>query len=138
MRWMIDLNVVLDVFQRREPFYEASAQILSKVLRREATGCLPSHLLTTLHYVLQRNGNAETAGEVLDWVLEHLEIVPQDLATFQRARQLPFADFEDAALASAAEKAGCQLIVTRNVKDFSGSPVPASTPAELLAAESSP
>ena len=53
--------------------------------------------------------------------------------TFVRARSLSFTDFEDAALASAAEAAGCTQIVTRNVADFARSPVPALTPEELLA-----
>ena len=46
----------------------------------------------------------------------------------------PLTDFEDAALASAAEAAGCELIITRNVADFGSSPVPAVTPEEFLLA----
>jgi hypothetical protein len=51
-----------------------------------------------------------------------------------RARGLAFDDFEDAVVAAAAEKLHCRWIVTRNVVDFASSPVPAVTPAELLAA----
>lgn len=39
-------------------------------------------------------------------------------------------------LASAAEAAGCKLILTRNVADFGASPVPAVTPEEFLLAGS--
>lgn len=62
-----------------------------------------------------------------------MEIVPEGKPKFLQARSLTFSDFEDAVVASAAQLAGCERIVTRNVADFAGSPVPAVTPEELLA-----
>jgi len=134
MRFMLDLNVLLDVVQRREPFYAASAAVLSQAVEGPSVACLPGHALTTLYYVVAKHAGQEEAGILVDWVLAHLEIVPQDRAQFIRARSLRFDDFEDAALASAAEAAGCELIVTRNVADFALSPVAAITPEELLRA----
>jgi predicted nucleic acid-binding protein len=129
---MLDLNVLLDVVQRREPFYAASATVLSQAVEESGTSCLPGHALTTLHYIVTKYAGREQANTLVDWVLAHLEIVPQDRAQFVRARNLRFDDFEDAALASAAEAAGCKLILTRNVADFGASPVPAVTPEEFL------
>jgi nucleoside phosphorylase len=57
-----------------------------------------------------------------------------DKTNFQRARQLQLKDFEDAVVASVAEASGSDYIVTRNVPDFAGSPVPAMTPTEFLEA----
>lgn len=133
MRWMIDLNVVLDVIQEREPFHAASAQVLSEVVAGRVEGCLAAHALTTLHYIVARHVSRERADEAVDWALRHFVLVPQDREVFLRARILAMADFEDAALAAAAEKVGCDSIVTRNVGDFAGSPIPAVTPEELLA-----
>ncbi|HEX4496524.1 MAG TPA: PIN domain-containing protein [Thermoanaerobaculia bacterium] len=133
---MLDLNVLLDVVQRREPFYAASATVLSQAVEGTDASCVPGHILTTLHYILSKNAGRKRADTVVDWVLAHLEIVPQDRAQFVRARSLRFDDFEDAALASAAEAAGCKLILTRNVADFETSPVPAVTPEEFLLAGS--
>ena len=48
------------------------------------------------------------------------------------ARALGFADYEDAVVAMAAQKARCAYIVTRNVRDFQSAPVPAVTPAEFM------
>jgi predicted nucleic acid-binding protein len=136
MRVMLDLNVLLDVVQRREPFYAASATVLSQAVEGPDVSCLPGHALTTLHYIVAKHAGREQADTLVDWVLAHLEIVPQDHAQFVRARNLRFNDFEDAALASAAEAAGCKLILTRNVADFGASPVPAVTPEEFLLAGS--
>lgn len=136
MKVMLDLNVLLDVVQRREPFYAASAAVLSKAVEGPDVSCLPGHALTTLHYIVAKHAGREGADTLVDWVLAHLEIVPQDRSQFVRARNLRFDDFEDAALASAAEAAGCKLILTRNVADFGASPVPAVTPEEFLLAGS--
>jgi predicted nucleic acid-binding protein len=134
MKVMVDLNVLLDVAQRREPFYAASAAVLSRAVEGLDLACVPSHVLTTLHYIVAKYAGRDQADTVVDWVLAHLEIVPQDRPQFVRARSLRFEDFEDGALASAAEAAGCQWIVTRNVADFALSPVAAVTPEELLLA----
>jgi hypothetical protein len=134
MRVMVDLNVLLDVAQQREPFYAASAAVLSQTIEGPNVACLPGHALTTLHYIVAKYAGQEPAGVLIDWILEHLEVVPQDRAQFVRARSLKLTDFEDAALASAAEAADCELIITRNVADFGSSPVPAVTPEEFLLA----
>jgi predicted nucleic acid-binding protein len=134
MRVMLDLNVLLDVAQKHEPFYAASASVLSRAVVRTDAACLASHSLTTLHYIVAKYAGREQGDTLVDWVLAHLEIVPQDRAQFVRARSLDFDDFEDAALASAAEAAGCEMIITRNLADFASSPVPAVTPEEFLLA----
>lgn len=105
---MLDLNVLLDVVQKREPFYAASATVLSQAVEEPGTSCLPGHALTALHYIVAKYVGREQANTLVDWVLAHLEIVPQDRAQFVRARNLRFDDFENAALASAAEAAGCK------------------------------
>jgi predicted nucleic acid-binding protein len=127
MRLMLDLNVLLDVAQRREPFYAASAKVLSQAVEGQSVACLPGHALTTLHYIVSKYAGREHAGTLVDWVLTHLEIVPQDRLQFIRARSLRFKDFEDAAVACAAEAAGCEPSITRNVADF-------GSPEELLLA----
>jgi predicted nucleic acid-binding protein len=133
MRLLFDINVLLDVFRRREPFYSASAEALTKVAEHEEIGCLPCHALTTLYYLIRRDTGRQQAGEVVDWLLVHFEIIPQDKLLFSRARTLEILDFEDSALAAAAEAARCDLILTRNVTDFLKSPVQAMTPLEFLA-----
>jgi hypothetical protein len=50
-----------------------------------------------------------------------------------RALDWPMPDFEDALQAAAALACGAAYIVTRNGRDFLGSPVPAITPEEFLA-----
>ena len=133
MKVLVDLNVLLDVIQRREPHYQHSAAILSRVAAGDLEAAVPGHALTTVHYVVARFQGVEVADQAVDWMLARLDVVPEGLGTFLRARQLDLADFEDAVVASAAEQARCERIITRNVEDFRRSPIAAVTPQELEA-----
>jgi predicted nucleic acid-binding protein len=39
----VDINVLLDVFQKREPHYAASARVLAMIQQGELTGVFPAH-----------------------------------------------------------------------------------------------
>lgn len=128
----VDINVVLDVFQKREPHYAASARVLSLVASKVVAGVFPAHGLTTLYYLVRRHSSRVGADKVMEEVLGHFDIGNLDAAGWQSARQLGLADFEDAVVAMVAVQTGSSFIVTRNVTDFAGSTVPAVTPADFL------
>jgi len=129
---LLDLNVLLDVVQQRVPHYEASAQVLSCARRGEITAAIPAHAVTTLFYVLRKASGQAVAEATTDWLLQHFEIARIDKTVLEAARALPMSDFEDAVVAASASD--CQFIVTRNVADFTGAPVPVITPSALLEA----
>lgn len=132
MKLMVDLNVLLDVVQNRQPHYEASAQLLDFALRYRC-GCLPSHVLTTCYYLVKKYADEQTAEELTDWLLQNFDVLPATKGTFLRARCLNFKDFEDAVVSASAEEHHCDYIITRNSRDFSGSQVLVLSPAEFVA-----
>jgi predicted nucleic acid-binding protein len=132
MKVLLDLNVLLDVVQNRVPHYHDSASVLSLARLGEIQAALPVHAFTTLYYILAKAAGKPKAGQTIDWLLAHFEVAIADRAVLRRARQLPLADFEDAVVASLAEAGQCDHIITRNVPDFAGSPVPALTPTDFL------
>ena len=134
MKITVDLNVLLDVAQSRLPHYHASEEVLRRARSGEYEAVLPGHAITTLHYIIEKWSGTNLANQTIDGLLADFVIHPSDKTNFQRARQLPLKDFEDALVASVAEATGSDYIVTRNVPDFAGSPVPAITPTEFLEA----
>jgi len=132
MKITVDLNVLLDVAQNRLPHYHASEEVLHRARLGEYAAVLPGHALTTLHYIIEKHSGTDLANQTVDGFLADFAVHPVDKANFQRARQLPLKDFEDAVVAAVAETTGSQYIVTRNVPDFAGSPVPAIAPIEFL------
>jgi predicted nucleic acid-binding protein len=130
---LVDLNVILDVVQAREPHYQASANVIDRVVLKQEEAALAGHAITTVHYLVTRYRNRKTADETVDWLLRHFRIATVGEHQLRRAQALAWPDFEDAVVAAAAESAECSCIVTRNVRDFKKNPLPAFTPEEYLA-----
>lgn len=132
MRVMYDLNVLLDVVQKKEPHYRASAVAVSKAVAGGVTAVFPCHGVTTLHYLVGRYATKKQADAVVDWLLARFSIGSAGAAELSRARGLSLRDLEDAVVVAVAEAAGCDLIVTRNLADFTGAPLRVMTPEEFL------
>ena len=128
----VDINVLLDVFQKREPHYAASAQVVSMVADGTLVGVFPAHGLTTLYYLVRKHASKPNAETAMDRVLDHFQIGNLDNAGWREARLLPFADFEDAAVATVAKSSTSAFVITRNVGDFTASRVPAISPTDFL------
>lgn len=132
MTLMIDLNIILDFAQKREPFFQHSAIILSEVLKKNVQGVLASHAITTIYYLVSKAANDERAGEIIDWLLSNFRIQSADKPVFMEARTIEINDFEDAVVSVLAHRAECDFIITRNVKDFKFSKIPAIPPEEYV------
>jgi predicted nucleic acid-binding protein len=130
---LIDLNVILDVLQRREPFYDMSARVLAAAETGLIEGWIAAHSLTTLFYLVARYQSTEQARVALTDLLTFLSVAAVNHEVIEQALNLPYPDFEDAVQMMAAVRSGVQYLVTRNVRDYGMGPLPVLQPAELLA-----
>ncbi len=118
MKAIIDLDVMLDFLQRREPFFEDAACVMDAVLYGRVRGVLAAHAVTTLHYFLTRGAEKCRTEEVIGWLLEVFDVAPCTKEVLLAAGGLDMADYEDAVTAVCAQRAACSHIVTRNLSDF--------------------
>jgi predicted nucleic acid-binding protein len=132
MKALLDLNVLLDVIQNRQPHFADSARVLSAARSGEFEALIPFHAVTTIFYLVERAQDTNVAGQTVDWLLEHFDVPEADKNTLLQARKLKMGDFEDAVVASVAARRGCDFIISRNAADFSTSPVKAISPADFL------
>lgn len=133
MNILFDTNILLDVYLKREGFFEESAFLIAQVELESITGWVGSTTVTTIHYLVAKWKDAETAKTVIESSLKLFNISPVNRAVLEEALQLAFSDFEDAALHQSAIHANLDGIVTRNKKDFSKASLPIYTPSELIA-----
>jgi predicted nucleic acid-binding protein len=133
IRVLVDLNVIIDVLQNRQPFYEDSAGVLDSIASQEATGWLAAHSVTTLFYVITRFRNRETAVKAVTELLESFTVANVDDAVIRKAIAMGWTDFEDAVQMAAAEGSGVDYLITRNIKDYESGPVAVIQPAAFLA-----
>jgi predicted nucleic acid-binding protein len=130
---LIDLNLILDVLQKREPFYTTSARVLAYAETGQIDGVVAAHTMTTLFYLIAKDQSADQARVILTNLLQFLSIAMVDQTIIEQALNLPYKDFEDAVQMMSAVQAGAQYLVTRNIRDYKAGPLPALQPAELLA-----
>jgi len=132
-RILIDLNVVVDVLYKREPFFEASAAVLAAAEAGHIEGWLAAHSVTTLFYLIARNTSPAAARVHLTLLVQFLKIAAVDGRAIEQALALPYRDFEDAVQMMAGVHAGVEHVVTRDLSGFKAGPLPTLTPPELLA-----
>ncbi len=130
---LLDINVVLDVFLARSPWLADSASVIQAGFDGKVTAHLSAASLPTIFYLVRRNADLDKARAVVKECLNSFQILPVDRQTPDLAATLPTSDFEDNVLIVSARLARLDAIVTRDPKGFAGSPVPAMSPAELLA-----
>jgi predicted nucleic acid-binding protein len=129
---LVDLNVILDVLQNRQPFYEDSAGVIDVVVRGEATGWLAAHSLTTLFYIISRVRSREAAVQALTNLLKSFTVAAVDDSVIRKALAWGWTDFEDAVQMATADAEKIDYLITRNVNDFENGPVPVMQPAAFL------
>lgn len=132
-RILIDLNVLVDALNRREPFFEASANVLAMVETGRIDGWIAAHSVTTLFYLIAKDTSRDMARVHLLNLLRFLKIAPVDYRTIEQALALPYRDFEDAVQMIAGVHAGVECVVTRDPADFKSGPLPTLSPIEMLA-----
>jgi len=130
---LIDLNVLVDVFNRREQFFEASAEVLAAAATGKIEGWLAAHTVTTLFYLIAKDTSGQAARVHLTTLIQFLKIATVDARTIEQALALPYKDYEDAVQMMAGVHAGVEYVVTRNPSDFKAGPLPVLSPGELLA-----
>lgn len=133
MRLMIDANIILDVLQAREP-HVADSSIISKMCE---TNLVEGHISTlsfaNLVYIMRREldpGKIEEVLKALNLIYRFDDLTQADI---MNAASLKWHDFEDAVQAAIAKRTGADYIITRNVRDFAASEIPALMPSEFLA-----
>jgi predicted nucleic acid-binding protein len=133
VRLFFDLNVVLDVLARRQPWFEHSAAVLSLVDGTETEGFVAAHTVTTLTYLLSKyHGRERTAAALID-LLSLVRAVNVDHERLLAALSLGWSDFEDAVQAVCALGISADYLITRDPKGFPALSIPVATPSELLA-----
>ena len=55
MKIFLDINVILDVLAKREPWFEDSAAVLSLLETDEFEGIVAAHSVTTLFYLASKH-----------------------------------------------------------------------------------
>ena len=130
---LLDTDVLIDIALDRHPHSGPASKLLDRIERGSQGAYIAWHTVSNFYYLVASSRGGTNARDFIVDLTRFVRVAPTDTEAIQYAAELPMADFEDAMQVAAARSCGARHIVTRNVKDFARSPIPAITPQEALA-----
>lgn len=132
MRLLIDANILLDVLQDCAPHVRDSALIWKLCETERAEGFISALTFANLVYILRKSLSPQLVYDLLRQLKLIFRIADLGAEDLERAAALTWDDYEDAIQAVTAQRLRADYIITRNIGDFTESPIPAVTPAAFL------
>ncbi len=132
MKLFWDTNVMLDFLGERDPFYISAAKIATLADKREIKIIASALSYATISYFLTKYEGLEKTKDKLRKFKIISEICELDELIIEKGLNSDFSDFEDSLQYFSALRTDCDIIITRNGKDFKKSQIPVMTPDEFL------
>lgn len=132
MKILIDTNVILDVLIDRKEFVEDAVKVLKLCEIKRVEGYVSAMTFPNLVYIMRKQLKREEVKEVVERLCLLLFVAELQAEDIRRAAALEIADYEDALQCAQAMRIKADFIITRNIKDFKNSAVPALTPGAFL------
>lgn len=130
---LLDINVILDVWQERHPHYEASARLLGLCEKNKIKGLVSAASYGVLHYISTKSIGPAKTKHLLMLLKSITHVAALDDSAIEKALASGFSDFEDALQYYSGLACGAQAIITRNKRDFRKAKIPVLTPEEFFA-----
>jgi len=133
MKVLLDTNVLLDIVEKREPFFSASYQVFMKSATKEIDAIIGASSVTDIYYIA--NKNCKNAKQALNYIIDLLNVVnavDTKSVDIQNAIKLNMPDFEDAVVTATAMRENVQYIITRNTDDYKNASISSISPADFL------
>ncbi len=75
---LFDTNIILDVLEKRLPFYDSSKSILESCVSGNVTGYIALHSISNIFYILRKRYSAADRRKLLLDILDLLQVAGAD------------------------------------------------------------
>jgi len=130
---LCDINVILDIFLKRDPHYAPAARLFSLIEEKKLQGYLSAQSFPTMFYLLSRELKRDKAMRVLEKLRIVFRVAAVDEKVIDLSLVSNFKDFEDAVQYYSALHVKADCLITRNKSDYRADRIPVMTPDEFLA-----
>ena len=128
----VDSDVILDVLEKRDLFYEYSAQILSLGDEKKVKLVTTSLAFANIYYLLRKHLGIEKAKESLRKLRIIVDVISVNAKEVDLALNSELSDFEDALQYFTALDGKIEFIITRNVCDYKNPKLIVQTPQQYI------
>lgn len=132
MKLFLDTNVLLDIFMRREPYYDASAQVVYACERGQFTGGFTTLSACNIVYALRKQLGSEQTLEAMRQLVRIIEPIGTSVASLLQSLEDPKTDFEDTMQSQCALEWNADMIITRDKSGFANCSISVLTPSDFL------
>jgi len=132
-RLFLDTNVVIDLLGERKPYYNSIARIATLADKKKVKLIISALSYPIIFFILSKY----EAPEIVKEKLRKFKIISitADLTdqVIDKGLASKFTDFEDSLQYHCAINLACNILITRNEKDFKTASIPVMKPKEYLA-----
>ena len=128
----LDTNIIIDFLGERKEFYEAAAKILSLADNKKIKTYTSPTSISNSYYLLSKFENTKVVLEKIRRLKLICNISIMDNEVIEKAINSEFKDFEDAMQYYSAISSKCDIIITRNEKDFKTALLPVMNAESFL------
>lgn len=133
MNVLIDTNVILDAVMNRTPHADAAQKLFLLAAEDNINASITANSVTDIYYLVNKSyRNVEQSKQVLLKLFTLFKIADATGIDCQKALDLNMSDYEDALVATIAKRIKADYIITRNLKDFENSPIPAVSAEDFV------
>lgn len=133
MKVLIDTCVLVDFLQKREPFEADARNVMLLIANNFVEGYTTAKAVTDIFYLAHRmTHNNEEARKIIAGLITLVKVMDTKCIDIQQALASQVNDYEDAVMVETAKREGAEYIITRNMKDYEKSTVPAISPADFV------
>ena len=128
----VDTNIIIDLLAKREPFYIDAQDLFTLSDKKKIQLFISSLSFANAYYSIAKHHKTIDAKKFLQRFKVLVEILPLTDKSIELALASNFNDFEDGLQYFIALEHGCDIIITRNSKDFKNSIIPIMNANEYL------
>lgn len=128
----VDTNIVIDLLQKREDFFEEAQELFTLADKKKVKLFISSLTIANTHFLLLKHYSSNEARKILAKFKVLVEVLALDDKVIELALASDLKDFEDAIQFYTAIENNAGIIITRNKKDFKKQSIPVLTAKEYI------
>lgn len=132
MKALLDTNVLIDYYAQRGEFFTHALKLRAAAEFGDVELWACAHSFADIEYILGREAGIGALRAALSESFSFIGLCGYEPSDVREAVASDWPDMEDFLIARAAWRIGADVLVTRDVRGFSSSRVPAVSPAAFL------
>ena len=132
MKLLLDTNVLIGYYLRRQPYFGSVSKLLMARIFNDVQLWSSAKSYTDIFYVASRHVDPQKLQRAFLKSFELIDVCSIDSDDIKHSAELDWGDFEDCLISVAAEKVKADAIVTRDPKGFEKASMSVFSPDQVL------